>query len=304
MKKMCLLLLLTVVLCFLSSAGAQPRQTSRYEMSPGESVNLFLSSCSSGSVHTAAQMVQGADAKTPALANFGKEIAESFGNFTPSARKFKLTLDPQDSSRITADFIVVLHDEMGHSVAQADSVVLKKNDSQGYTFWMIIPETPQEFNSGHSFYMGDLPPKKSELTTQLATEIAYPEQMQTQFHLSKSMSQMKQLGLGLMMLIQDYDQIVQVDQLQLKKTLYPYVQSEIIFTAPGDPPGTTSYHINPNVEGLNIKNIKEIHSLVGLYLGNDQKLEFRYGGLSPVLFMDGHVKAVTPEEAKNLRWKP
>jgi prepilin-type processing-associated H-X9-DG protein len=50
--------------------------------------------------------------------------------------------------------------------------------------------------------------------------------------------------------------------------------------------------------------IKNVPTLVALYLGRDQKLDFRYGGLSPVCFVDGHVKAVTPEEAKSLRWEP
>lgn len=45
-------------------------------------------------------------------------------------------------------------------------------------------------------------------------------------------------------------------------------------------------------------------SIVAFYLGHDQKLDFRFGGLTPVCFMDGHVKDVTPEEAKSLQWKP
>ena len=302
MKKI-YLLLMVLTLGLITASNAQPPESSQYEISPADSVNLFLSSCSSGSVSGAAQMVQGADAKKP-MENFAKEIAASFGNFTPSALQFKLTLDPKDSTRVKADFIVVLHDEIGHSVAQADSAVLKKNDTQSYTYWMIVPETPKELNNGYSYYGDDLPPKKSGLTTRLATEIAYPEQMQTQYHLSKSESQLKQLGLGLMQLIQDYDQKIQVDPPQLKRDIFPYVKSETLFTAPGDSPGTISYQINPNIVGLNINSIKEAHSLVGLYLGKDQKLDFRYGGLSPVCFMDGHVKAISPEEAKSLRWKP
>lgn len=85
---------------------------------------------------------------------------------------------------------------------------------------MMVPETPQEFNDAHPFYMSDLPPKKSGLTTRLGTEIAYPEQMQTQFHLSKSEDQLKQLGLGLMQLSQDYEKLYRLIRLSWKETFF------------------------------------------------------------------------------------
>jgi len=54
---------------------------------------------------------------------------------------------------------------------------------------------------------------------------------------------------------------------------------------------------------VNAAGIQNPSTLVSIYQGHDQKLDFKYDGHSVVGFMDGHVKAVTPEEAKNLRWK-
>ena len=93
-------------------------------------------------------------------------------------------------------------------------------------------------------------------------------------------------------------------QQNFRKKLTPYLKNDLVFTAPGDPAGTTSYDVNANVVGLSLADFTAPSETIAFYQGHDQKLDFRYGGLSPVCFMDGHVKAVTPEEAKTLRWAP
>jgi len=285
-------------------AQAQPPENSRMEIEPGFSVNDFFSACSDGRFSDAAKMVYGANPDDPALAAFGKEIAQSFGEFTLSGSDFKLTLDPKDPTTIKAEFTLILHDEMGHSIAQADSATLKKNDSGSYTFWMVVAEDPETLNKNHPYYWNNVPPQPCGLTTRLATEIAHPAEMQASIHLSQSLSQLKQLGLGLMQLCMDYEETFQLDPQHLKRDLFPYIKSDALFTAPGDVAGTVSYHINPELIGKKIADIKNANSLVALYLGKDQKLDFRYGGKSVVCFADGHVKAVAPEEAKSLRWTP
>jgi prepilin-type processing-associated H-X9-DG protein len=304
--KRILLLLFTGSLLFIvpSLSNAQPSENARMEIKPGYSVNNFFRSCAAGHFLDAAKMVYGANPDDPALAGFGKEIAKSFGEFELTAQDFKITLDPKDSTTIKADFTLILHDQIGHSIAQADSATLKKNDSGSYTFWMVVAEDPETLNKNHPYYWNNVPPQPCGLTTWLATEIAHPAEMQAQIHLSQSESQLKQLGLGLMQLCMDYNQIFQLDPQHLKRDLFPYLQSDALFTAPGDVVGTVSYHINSALIGKNIADIKNAQTLVTLYLGKDQKLDFRYGGLSPVCFADGHVKAVTPEEAKSLRWEP
>jgi len=298
------LLLIVLILGSMSFAIAQPSQSSLTEMKPGYSVNDFLRFCTSGNFSNAAKMVYGANSEDPALADFGKEIAKSFGAFELSARDFKLTLDPKDSTTIKADFILIMHDQMGHHIAQPDSVILKKNDSGSYTFWMVVAEDPDALNENYFYYWNNVPSQPCGLTTRLATEIAHPAEMQARIHLSQSFSQLKQLGLGLMQLCMDYEETFQLDPQHLKRDLFPYMKSDALFTAPGDVAGTVSYQINPELIGKKIADIKNANTLVALYLGKDQKLDFRYGGKSMVCFADGHVKAVTPEEAKNLRWMP
>jgi hypothetical protein len=43
---------------------------------------------------------------------------------------------------------------------------------------------------------------------------------------------------------------------------------------------------------------------VAFYEGENQTLDFRHDGHAHVGFATGHVEAVTPQQAKTLRWKP
>jgi hypothetical protein len=304
MKKIYILSLIFLTFTLTAIAKAQPPELTQNGLSPEDSVNTFLYDCSSGAIIPAAFMVQGADQKNPALASFGTEISESFGKFVLGARNFKITIDPQNSRKVKADFILEFHDEIGHGLAQADSASLQQKEESGFTYWQIIPGDPKVYEE--QYYLGDknMPPQTCGLTTRLATEIAYPGQIQFQYHLGKSISQLKQLGLALMQFAQDYHKRLNFDQQNFREKLMPYLKEDTVFTAPGDPAGTVSYQMNPSIAGLNFTDIKDPQTLVAFYLGEDQTLDFKFSGYSVVSFMDGHVKAVTPEEAKQLRWKP
>jgi prepilin-type processing-associated H-X9-DG protein len=119
-----------------------------------------------------------------------------------------------------------------------------------------------------------------------------------------SLSNVKQISLGLIMYAQDYDEVFIPDAARFKETILPYIKSEAVFTSPFDPAGTISYKFNPQLVRKSMAKIAEPANTVMVFEGEHKKLLFRYDGKAVVGFADGHAKFVTPEEAKKLRWTP
>lgn len=310
-KKSLLIAATSLMVAFSSLALAQPPAAAPqlppifdYTCPGGQTPELAIEKFfdNSWSPAAAARMVEGADPQSPALKEFSRTIRDHLGQFQIAPLNITIAFDPKNPDSATAQYELVLYDELGHTIMQDDGVTLKKHVSRTCTYWMILPGQPEDVDN--TFYRNGKPTKESGMTTLLATEIAYPEKMQTQFHLSKSENNVKQISLGLMQYVEDYDQQIHLNPQNYEDGLMPYIQSEALFTAPGDAPGTVSYDINPNLEGLNVQSIQKPSELVAIYQGHNQKLDFKYNGYSVVGFMDGHVKAVSAEEAKNLRWKP
>lgn len=255
-----------------------------------------------GPFEKAGKIVAGADPDNPALQRLQKMVHDSFGKSTVYPQKIEITSDPKNSDFATAHYRLVLHNDLGFTVIQDDSAKLQKYVTNKCTYWMIVPNNPSD--GTEQFYGYSADDKETGFTTRLATLIAYPQQSLIAYDLSQSEKNVKQIILGLMQYEEDYDHQINLTPQSYKDGLMPYVQSETIFTAPGDAEGTTSYDLNPNLTGINGAGIQHPSTLVAIYQGHDQKLDFKYGENSVVGFMDGHVKAVTPEEAKTLRWQP
>lgn len=269
---------------------------------PEDAVSMFFISFSFGHIIETAQLVEESNKNSPALKSFGKELLTSFDHFIPLAIDINISIDLQNPDLAVAKFIVILHDNMGHWIKQKDSINLRKHTSEDGDYWLIIPGNPQYFQN--RMWDFDQHNKKSEFTLRLATELAYPEQMQAQYHLNQSVNQLKQILVGLVMCMSDNDGRLDFDTNQYKESLLVYIKSEAPFTAPGDPNRTMSYSMNPSIQGININDVKDLHTIVAVYLGHDQKLNFKYDGYATVAFLDGSVRKVSREEAKMLRWKP
>jgi prepilin-type processing-associated H-X9-DG protein len=121
-------------------------------------------------------------------------------------------------------------------------------------------------------------------------------------------------------------------QANWQKALFPYVKNENAFVCPlikqkfeiqteNDPKlkheaqnlgvrailppeAYESYSFNADLESLKLAAIPDVALTVLIYDGKDGQLDFRHAGKANVAFADGHVKSVTPEEAKNLIWNP
>ncbi|RYG68359.1 hypothetical protein EON80_11820 [bacterium] len=116
-----------------------------------------------------------------------------------------------------------------------------------------------------------------------------------------SMNRMKQLSLGVLMFAQDFDERYAFAPEYLHDAIFPYVKNEDLFLIPG---GQDTYTFNPQLSDKKLTDLKELISTVMFYEGENEQPLFRYNGKATIAFADGHVKLVSPEEAKTLKWKP
>lgn len=123
---------------------------------------------------------------------------------------------------------------------------------------------------------------------------------------SASMSKVRQIMLGLLQFVQDYDGKLTFTPANFAEKLQPYTKSRDVFLAPildEDTPFT--YTLNPEIAGKKLAQFNEPAQTVAIYEADkDGKLLFRFDGKAVIGFMDGHVKLSTPEEAEKLIWKP
>jgi hypothetical protein len=114
--------------------------------------------------------------------------------------------------------------------------------------------------------------------------------------------QIKQLTLGVMQFVQDYNEQFAFTEKTLKEKLTPYLRDSAVWTAPGDAVGTQSFSFNPRLFGATTRNLRWNETVI-FYMGKDQQLDFRFNGKALVGFMSG-VDFVDKEQSKNLRWEP
>ncbi|AIE84605.1 hypothetical protein OP10G_1237 [Fimbriimonas ginsengisoli Gsoil 348] len=121
---------------------------------------------------------------------------------------------------------------------------------------------------------------------------------------TSALIEVKQLALGALLLANDSNSVFALSDANATSKLRPYLKNPALWTAPGDPKGTQSFHLNPAVAGKSMSSIPIPARTVLLYDGKNGQLRFRWNGRAAVAFVDGHAKLVTREEAARLRWKP
>jgi prepilin-type processing-associated H-X9-DG protein len=121
-----------------------------------------------------------------------------------------------------------------------------------------------------------------------------------------SMSNVKQLLLGIFQLAQDNDERFAFDADNFVEKVMPYVKNEKVFQMPIlDDEKTSGYTLNPEILGKSIADIDEPASTVAIYeAGNGVGgLNYRFNGRAVVGYADGHVKLLSPEQTTDLIWK-
>ena len=117
-------------------------------------------------------------------------------------------------------------------------------------------------------------------------------------------SNQKQIALGILMYVQDYDEMYPPKKAVYEKVTSPYIKNMDVFRCPLDVQGTISYTFNANMQGVSLAALVSPAKTVMTYEGKNQHLEFRHSGKTVVGFADGHVKLISPDEAKDVYWYP
>lgn len=252
-------------------------------------------------VRNLANYVDGADRDNPDWKIVSEAIAYDFRLLQLSFRDFKVTRDVADKDIYHTEFKLILADRIfKFGMANIEHLTMKRYvGKEGGEYWQIVPQKLIYNPRQGPFSFGDI-----GVIEQLASMATYPKAALPALNIQYNISKLKQIGLTLAMFTQDYNDKIDLTPQNYVQKLMPYVMKrESLFTAKEDAPGTVSFQINSNISGLKTTGIRNLSKTVAFYLGHDQKLDFRYGGLSLVCFADGHVKAVDREEAKSLRWK-
>lgn len=110
-----------------------------------------------------------------------------------------------------------------------------------------------------------------------------------------SVSNLKQLGLGLIQYVQDHDEVLPPMQSAsaAKAALFPYIKSDSIFE---QPPSHTFYRPNASLSRRKLATFNSPASMVAYFETSPQA-----DGTRAVLFLDGHVKRLEDPEWQNLR---
>ena len=120
-----------------------------------------------------------------------------------------------------------------------------------------------------------------------------------------SMSNLKQLGLGVLQLTQDYDEVYAFTPDTFAASVQPYVKSQVIFEIPTlDEARTGRYQFNSALAGKPSFPMAQPALTPMIYEPGKgpRGLDYRFGGQAAVCFADGHVALVTPEQADKLVW--
>lgn len=178
------------------------------------------------------------------------------------------------------------------TVTREEDISLRQVDEE----WKIVPGD-QHFRPGPD----------SGIILTLATAITYPDMLLQARGRAVSvacLSNVKQIALGCLMLLEDMDEKFVWKAATYKKSIMPYLKTEVIFHCPADKSGGESYTFNSHLIGSTLLKVKYPAKTVLIYEGKHEKLDFRHEGRATVGFVDGHSKLITSAEAKALRWNP
>ena len=206
---------------------------------------------------------------------------------------------------VSVDVTVPVQNKM-QKVALVDFLTLKKVGE----YWLIVPDA----DVLKAIVSND--PEQSQHFTErtltvMAAIVGSPEESAKALLVAKQRAQTasclsngKQISLGLIMYVQDYDETYPPKKSDYTKVAYPYVKNSAIFTCPFDPPGTVSYSFNPHLAGVSLAQTAEPANTIMLYEGRDMKIDYKHDGRAMIAFADGHTMMRTPDQVKKCSWTP
>lgn len=111
----------------------------------------------------------------------------------------------------------------------------------------------------------------------------------------------KKLALAMAYFLADHNDVYDLTAESARQKLKPYVEDEALWTAPGDEAGMESFRFNGALTGKSRMEAEKNETIL-FYVGENQKPQYRFLGMSPIVYAAGHVKM--QREGAALRWEP
>jgi prepilin-type processing-associated H-X9-DG protein len=281
LRKISFALTLTFLVCL--RASAQDRST------PEATVRSFLSAFEHADLKQAAACVKGAQSGGAVLDALAEQIKKEPATLTLTDAKTTL----KGTSATVTGQVSAKSDKS----PQAQNFATQVNLTSSGGAWLIVPDAAKAKQNTNP-----------DLVNGLAYTLTNTHEVVGRANVTARavacLSNMKQICLGAIMFLQDYDEKFQLKATSYKKSIQPYIKNEAVFKCPADSSGAVSYAFNANLAGVAMAKIHAPAETVLIYEGKNGKLNFRHEGKASVGFADGHAKLVDAAGAKKLRWKP
>jgi prepilin-type processing-associated H-X9-DG protein len=279
------------------------------QFSPQQVVTQFVQSASEGDGKGAAFLLSGVEWNSSDVEKLGNLLAATgYSDWRVGIETETAALATRPASSAPAsDEIISIAVNVGvvgglsTRMHQAENVKLRRESTKGGPVWRIIPDLLPTIPAAETAAFGAA---HAGVVRTLASYFAKADESVQMMSLRVSQRQVKSLTLGVMQFVQDYQQVYKFNTENFKVKLLPYMRSEAFFTAPGDADGVQSYQFNPELFGKRLIDIVKPSSIVLIFMGAPDKLDFRYGGKTVIGYADGHVESIDAEAAKSLRWMP
>lgn len=273
----------------VSKNGVVLCQATKLDLSsPEKSVRAFIAATNASRFEEAALCVDGASPK----ADF-KPLRELMSQEQPNISLSVLTSSIEGDHAVLKAKVTVKGRKSQQS--QTGTIALVRRGAR----WLMVPTNLQAPSANVSYLSGFAAMVGSPQTIVGAMMSRARENARR----ASCSSNLKQIGLAALMLMQDHDEKIAMTPQNFKAKLFPYAKTMEIFRCPSVKSGE-SYSFNGNLANRSLSAIANPSQVVMFYEGKGGQLDFRHLGTANVAFVDGHVRTISRSEAKTLKWKP
>jgi prepilin-type processing-associated H-X9-DG protein len=276
-----------LIVCFAFAAVAVNPAYAQDRSTPEATVRSFAAAIDASDAKRAATCVKGVrfDAK-------GLDDLAGLMKRQPLSLTVVEVKSTQNGSQTTATAKLAVK-----SNGRSENVISSVNLTHEGANWLIVADAAKARQA----------PKDPDLLNLFAYMLTAPSLLTDSRDSARSavcLSNVKQLCLGAIMLSQDYDGVFKLSQASMKKSLMPYLKNAAVFTCPSAGGADVSYSFNSSLAGKKVEKLSSPSTTVLFYEGKDGKLTYRHKGNACVGFADGHVKMLSANAARSVRWKP
>ncbi len=180
-------------------------------------------------------------------------------------------------------------------ISWKETLALQREKTKWGATWRIMPGKPEIIRGAAENYI-----------QRLTTFVAYPQQMRILLSRQKSAEHIKVLELQILLYLRQHEHVFNFKSGTFLQDILPYGGGDEEWETPENAAAKAAqtFSFNDQLLGKNYNEIKDKAKTVMVYLGQNEKLDFRFDGFAVVGFADGRVEFINAEQAKTLRWTP